>query len=373
MRVIVNRLEFLKKLRIVEKAISENKIKPILSCAYMETRDNQLFLCGTNMETTITTTLPCQLVELAGKVAFQYALIDEYIKELKEDEIQIRVENDLMIVEAGDAVSEFSIFQAEDYPRAFQALEESKTEEKISLLSTDLADIFDKLKFSAGLSDNAAIHCLRMEGREGKLHFVTTDTYRLTYLKKNYPITEDFQVSIPLEAIEACSKIFRGQEEEVGIVIEKRFVYFKMADIQIMTSLIELPFPKYQGILEQGRYDKTMRLGVGTLLSVLRRVMIFVRNNEESKHGATFHFEDRHFKIRGISDIAKINEDIEVNYEGSPLKVSLNTKYLFDFVQNLEKEKEISLEFYDSKSSVKVREEGQEDYLYILMPLALKD
>lgn len=33
-----------------------------------------------------------------------------------------------------------------------------------------------------------------------------------------------------------------------------------------------------------------------------------------------------------------------VDYQGAPLKVSLNTKYLFDFVQNLEKDTELSLE-----------------------------
>lgn len=83
----------------MEKAISENKIKPILSCVYMETRGEMLFLCGTNLETTITTTVSCKEVVKEGKVAFQYPLIDEYMKELKEEEIQIRMDGEALMVE----------------------------------------------------------------------------------------------------------------------------------------------------------------------------------------------------------------------------------------------------------------------------------
>lgn len=373
MHVIVSRVEFLKKLRIVEKTISENKIKPILSCVYMETRNNALFLCGTNLETTITTTVPCEEIVRAGSVAFQYALIDEYMKELKEEKIRIKVEGDVLTVEGGDAISEFFIFSAEDYPKSFQNFETTTQEVSMLIPSTNLADIFDKLKFSAGSADNPAIHCVRMEGREGKLHFVTTDTYRLTYLCQDFDIKEEFQVSLPLNAVDACSKIFRGTESEVKVFLEKRFVRFVMEDVQIITSLIELPFPKYQAILQNGNYDKRMSLTSESLLSILRRVIIFVRNNEESKYGATFNLVENILKIKGISDIAKINEEIPVFFEGAPLRVSLNTKYLFEFVQNLPKEAEISLEFLNSKSSVRVREKEKEEYIYILMPLALKD
>lgn len=207
MQVIVNRTEFLKKLRIVEKAISENKIKPILSCVYMETRGEMLFLCGTNLETTITTTVSCKQVIEEGKVAFQYPLIDEYMKELKEEEVQIRMAGDSLMVEGGDAVSEFSTFSSEDYPKAFENFMQQEKEVLLRMNSIELASIFDKLKFSAGNTDNPAIHCVRIEGRDGEIHFVTTDTYRLTYLHKEFLLPEDFQMSLPLEAVEALSLI----------------------------------------------------------------------------------------------------------------------------------------------------------------------
>jgi len=62
-----------------------------------------------------------------------------------------------------------------------------------------------------------------------------------------------------------------------------------------------------------------------------------------------------------------------ISFEGEDLKISLNSKYLLEFIQNIPKEKELVLEFMYANSAVKVYEKDKEDYIYILMPLALRD
>ena len=84
MKIQIERIEFLKRLKVVEKTITENKIKPIISCAYIETRGDNLFFCGTNLETTITTEMKCKEVIESGKIVFQHQLVEEYLKELKD-------------------------------------------------------------------------------------------------------------------------------------------------------------------------------------------------------------------------------------------------------------------------------------------------
>ena len=54
-------------------------------------------------------------------------------------------------------------------------------------------------------------------------------------------------------------------------------------------------------------------------------------------------------------------------------KISLNSKYLLEFIQNIPKEKELVLEFMYSNSAVKVYEKDNDEYIYILMPLALRE
>lgn len=59
--------------------------------------------------------------------------------------------------------------------------------------------------------------------------------------------------------------------------------------------------------------------------------------------------------------------------EAEDLKISLNSKYLLEFIQNIPKDKELILEFMYSNSAIKVYEKDNDEYIYILMPLALRE
>ena len=163
------------------------------------------------------------------------------------------------------------------------------------------------------------------------------------------------------------------EETEIKFYFYNKQVYFKLEDTLIISRVIDLAFPNYKGILGNDTYNKTLIINSEKFLKVLRRIIIFVRNNAESKYGATFELEGKDLKVNGVNDIAKINEQLEVEYEGDRIKISLNAKFLSDFIQNLNKESNIMLNFISSNSSVKIKKENGNNYLYIVMPLALKD
>ncbi len=98
----------------------------------------------------------------------------------------------------------------------------------------------------------------------------------------------------------------------------------------------------------------------------------------ESKYSSTYQFKhsdngESKLIISALNDIARINEELNISFEGEDLKISLNSKYLLEFIQNIPKEKELVLEFMYANSAVKVYEKDNENYIYILMPLALRD
>lgn len=376
MRVKVNRAEFLKRLRIIEKTISENKIRPIISCAYIETRGENLFFCGTNLESTITTEMKCEEIVEKGKIVFQYQLVEEYLKELKDDVVTFIEKDGNLLIESFDSVSEFSLMDASDFPKILVDENFDEQTEDFKIESQELATIFEKVKYAASVSsDNLSINCVRVESEGKKIKFVTTDTYRLVYLEKELEnINDEFEVSIPLNTIEAMTKLLRSiNNTEIKFYFLNKNIFFKMEDVLIISRVIDMAFPNYEGILENNSYDKKLTINAEVFLKILKRIIIFVRNNSESKYGATFYLEKDHMKVNGVSEVAKINEELEVNYEGNKIKIALNTKFLADFIQTLSKDKDITLEFIASNNSVKIREDKIEDYLYILMPLALKD
>lgn len=376
MIVRVKRQEFLKRLKIVEKVISENKIKPIISCTYLETKGDNLFFCGTNLETTITTETKVEEIIEEGRIVFQHQLVDEYLREIRDEEIVLSVRDNNLYIESSDSASEFSLMNPEDFPNIIENVESVKDKENFKINSVELANILEKVKFAASTSsDNLSINCIRMENEGKKLKFATTDTYRLVFLEKELAeIKGNVEVSIPLNTAEALTKLLKNMEEvEIVVYSTEKQIYFKIAETLMVSRVIDLVFPNYKGILGNDAYNKTLIINNEVFLKVLRRIIIFVKNNAESKYGATFEIEGKLLKINGVNDIARINEQLEVEYEGEKIKISLNAKFISEFIQNLDKDSDIILNFISPNSSVRIRQEGENNYLYVVMPLALKD
>ena len=381
MHIKVNRQNFLSAIRIVEKSIKENKIKPILSCIYAKVKGNKIYFTGTNLDTTIKTSIDVNEVIREGEVAFYYSIIDEYLKEIKDEFIVLRVENgNILFIETEDSTTEYDIFSAEDYPNTFENIILNENNFKFEMPSQELVTIFENVLFSADTPDNIAMNCIRIENILKHLHFVSTNTYRLTFLKKNIDKDiPDFSVSVPADTISSIIKIIKGLDNEViKIYKEDAHLYFQYKDTTIITKLIELRFPNYAEILSNISYDKKLYINNEKLTNLLKRILIFSRSNSESKYSSTYEFKhseenNNKMSISALNEIARINEELDVNFEGEDLKISLNSKYLLEFIQNIPKEKELVLEFMYSNSAVKVYEKDNDEYIYILMPLALRE
>ena len=383
MHIKVNRQNFLSAIRIVEKSIKENKIKPILSCIYAKVKGNKIYFTGTNLDTTIKTSIDVNEVIREGEVAFYYSIIDEYLKEIKDEFVVLRVENgNILFIETEDSTTEYDVFSAEDYPNTFENIILNENNFKFEMPSQELVTIFEKVLFSADTPDNIAMNCIRIESILKHLHFVSTNTYRLTFLKKNIDKDiSDFSVSVPADTISSIIKIIKGLDNEViKIYKEDAHLYFQYKDTTIITKLIELRFPNYAEILSNISYDKKLYINNEKLTNLLKRILIFSRSNSESKYSSTYEFKhseennNNKMSISALNEIARINEELDVNFEGEDLKISLNSKYLLEFIQNIPKEKELVLEFMYSNSAVKVLyEKDNDEYIYILMPLALRE
>ena len=381
MHIKVNRQNFLSAIRTVEKSVKENKIKPILSCIYAKVKGNKIYFTGTNLDTTIKTSIDVNEVIREGEIAFSYSIIDEYLKEIKDEFVVLRVENgNILFIETEDSTTEYDVHSAEDYPNTFENVVLNENNFKFEMPSQELVNIFEKVLFSADTPDNIAMNCIRIESILKHLHFVSTNTYRLTFLKKNInKDILDFSVSVPADTISSIIKIIKGLDNEViKVYKEEAHLYFQYKDTMIITKLIELRFPNYAEILSNISYDKKLYINNEKLTNLLKRILIFSRSNSESKYSSTYEFkynekDNGKMAISALNELARINEELDVNFEGEDLKISLNSKYLLEFIQNIPKEKELVLEFMYSNSAVKVYEKDNDEYIYILMPLALRE
>lgn len=375
MEVRVNRIEFIKKLKIVEKAIFENKIKPIISCALIEANqeENRLKFYGTNLEITIITDMECE-IKSHGKIVFQPQIVEEYLKELSDETVLLKVDDFTLYIEGGDSVSEFSLMDAEEFPINYLHIEAKEESIGFDTDSSALVNCFEKTKFAASQSsDDMRINCIRMVSDGKSLKFVATDNFRMIYLQEEIKTNLDFKLSIPLNTIDAVIKLFKSLNEEcVKVSIGTKNVKFLIGDTLVISRIIDLPFPDFEGTLKNLKYSNKLFITAQDFLAMLKRVIIFVRNNQESKFGAIFTLSENKIVIEGVNDFAKINEELTLTYDGEPIKISLNTKFLIDFIQNLEVDKELLIESTTSSGAVKITQNNCPNYLYIVMPLTFR-
>ena len=139
-----------------------------------------------------------------GKAVFSYQLVEEYLKEISDREINLVVKDGLLIIETSDSASEFSVMDPEEYPRikdSHRGLWYGFFPEK------NLLKMFEKTKFGASSStDNLSINCVRVEIEDQKIKMISSDTYRLVYLEDNIEYEGSLKVSIPLTTVEALIK-----------------------------------------------------------------------------------------------------------------------------------------------------------------------
>ena len=314
LHIIVDRKSLLKAITIVENAVTENKIREVLSGIYIETNEGKAILRGTDLELSINTEISAQV----------------------EDGVEY-------------------VFEKEK-----------------------LLNNIENVKISASPNpENLAVNCIRLEIEEDKLKLVSSDTYRLTYIEEDLDETqqgkENLSLSIPLKTIDGLIKIMKLiDEENITVKSDGSKVFFQFSNVEILTRTIDLQFPDYKSILNNSQHNKKILLNTKDFLSVLRRTAIFVRDIYVAKNGGIFNFANNKLLLTGTSENAQIKEEIVTIQEGADLKISLNVRFLLDYISTIEGKVTV-LELLNNKSSVIVKDEDNDKSLYFTMPLALRE
>ncbi|WP_299570826.1 DNA polymerase III subunit beta [uncultured Leptotrichia sp.] len=373
LHIIVDRKSLLKAITIVENAVTENKIREVLSGIYIETHEGKAILRGTDLELSINTEIEAQIEE-EGKIVIKHKLIEEFLKQISDEKITLIEENGKLVIKASSTNTEFSLYDSENFPV------QSKLENGVEYVfeKEKLLNDIENVKISASPNpENLAVNCIRMEIEEDKLKLISSDTYRLTYIEENLDDAqkgkENLSLSIPLKTIDGLIKIMKLIDEENIIVkSDGSKVFFQFSNVEILTRTIDLQFPDYKSILNNSQHNKKILLNTKDFLSVLRRTAIFVRDNKEAKNGGIFNFSNNKLLLTGTSENAQIKEEIVTIQEGGDLKISLNVRFLLDYISTIEGKVTV-LELLNNKSSVIVKDEDNDKSLYFTMPLALRE
>ena len=136
----------------------------------------------------------------------------------------------------------------------------------------------------------------------------------------------------------------------------------------IISRLLEGRFPAYEAVIPK-RHTGQMSVQAGELMRAVRQAAVVT--TEESR-GVTWELDGTELKIIGSShEVGRSEVYVTAAYEGPPLKVAFDPRYLLDMLKTLDEGITVRLDLIDSESAAVFRTD--DGYVYVLMPLALEE
>lgn len=352
-----------KGLGLVSKAVASRPQLPVLANILIEAKSDGLVLSATDLELGIVTRIPAK-VETVGVVSVPARMFLDFVGSLKPGKVECELVKEALVVKASGYRGRIQTISAEEFP----ALPD---------VSSELMGNVIGGKFSSGVVSvlhSAAKDALRpvLTGvlldyaGSGKLKMVATDGFRLA-IKSIEIDGEGWEkpVLVPARAVAEAAKL--SGEGDLGIVIypETSQVVFQVENSIVVSQLLSGNYPEYQRIVPK-EFSGVVEVSRDDLLSALKTVHIFARENSNVVKWVV--------SESGIELLAETPEKGEAKAEvagglqGDGGEIVFNAKFVLDFLQ-ASKVGNVTLSITDSLSPGGLREVGEKDYLYVIMPI----
>ena len=354
----VKREDFLLALQNVGNAVRDNKTIPAISGIYLDVKEDSFEIRGTDLELSISARVDAEIAS-PGIAVIKSSTLQDYLREINDDIIRIQQINNEINITTANSSSSYSIIDHNEYPETF-------TFEPASFCSVGASDFTEAVEKTivgaATTPDNLAVHSVRLDITGNKMRVITSDTYRLFFFEKEISSESDIRASIPLKTANAILKIIRNVGSEgIEISYSKNLIHFKIGNVEILSKLIDLPYPDYESIINNFNSDKEVLCNNEELTSMLKRVQFFARDNSDVRNGANFYFKDNCLEVKAISDQAKVKEKMSIVKKGDDVSIALNVKFVLDYLNQIEKNSILKLS--DSDSAVLLSEEDNDNFL----------
>ena len=369
-------------LQRVQGIIDRRSTVPILSNILLEgkvsaseSKHSTLDIVATDLEIGMRGSYPAQ-IHGEGAIAVSGRKIYDIVRELPDGNIDISVEDGkLLTIRAGKSLFRISGFNKEDFP----SLPEVTEDRMIEVESRIFGEMIKKTIFAVADADarhvlNGAL--LEIETKEEKavIRMVGTDGHRLALCErqlaggKSGTTSAASQTIIPKKTLHEMRR-FLDVNEKIKIGIGEKEISLKGEDIFITSRLIDGIYPNYKQVIPKGG-DQIIRVNRLTFMNVIKRMSVMSR---EKTKALLIEFARNRAIIKAKDpEIGEAVEDIEIQYEGQGLTVSLNYQYVLDALDSMSDE-DVMIETQTNLTPCIIKQEKDPDHICIVMPMRVQD
>jgi hypothetical protein len=378
MELKIMKKELLGAVEVAENFIStERACMEHLKLVHIRTDGNDRIEISTSDSVTCAKVRINGRVEEEGKVAIPCKMFKTAIKQAPDTEISIKDCDYKIKIIAKNYTSEIPLH---GFNPGFK--EDTAEALNFKIKRMELKEALEKVEFSASCDpENFAVNCVRLETEDNKLTAVGTDTYRLALCETEImePKAHKICASIPLKAVKGLIKALKskiqGLENTVQVMSNSKEIVFKLGSVEIRANHVNYSFPDYKAIVKGLKNNKKVMLNTKIFLATLKKAILVAKNNKAAKNGGVFEFSDfseGSLTVKASNEFSKFREKIYTIHTGEDLKISLNLKFLADYLSKSKNSLTV-MEMSNNKNTVLVRGETDSKWVYLIMPLALRE
>ena len=351
----------------VSRAITNRAAIPVLEGIYLKAEGFNLTLTGYDMEMGITTTLECNVL-VPGETVLDARLLFSMISRMPAGDVCIELTDEGQAKISGGVVEfEIPAMNASDYP----SLPVTGADNTMTLKCGMMREMIEKTIYAVSQDAKKPAHTGELFVIEpGSLTVVALDGYRLAIIKRDVECTRDIRIIIPGKTLQELLKIMGGDEDEVKIDANRRYVVFTTNGYTIMSRLIEGDFLNYEGVIPK---DKKTRVTVDckTFIDTIERASLII--TERLKNPLRINFAEDKVTVRCQTPLGKVvDEFAPIEMAGDAVEIGFNNRYLLDALRYSKCERMV-LEINGPLSPVKLLPENSTDFIYLVLPVRFKN
>lgn len=370
MRLTIERSALLKALNHVQSVVERRNTIPILSNVLVAAQGDSLKLTATDLDIEISESAPAE-VERAGQTTAPANYLYDFVRKLPEGtpiKLDVSGDDPRLFISAGKSRLHLPILPAGDFP----SMPSDGFETKFEIEPTELGRLIDKTRFAISTEEtryylNGIFFHTVAEGSAAKLRAVATDGHRLALCDSTAPkgATGMPGVIVPRKTINELKRLLDDAADMVEISVSTQKIRFALGDAILTSKLIDGSFPEYARVIPKGNAKK-LKIDNKTFSEAVDRVATVSAERSRSVRLALD--KDKVTLTVNNPDAGVATEDLVADYRDDTMEIGFNARYLLDVAQQIEGA-EALFELADSGSPTLVRDEADDQALYVLMPL----
>jgi DNA polymerase-3 subunit beta len=366
MKLQVGRNELLGALQSVIGVVERRQTLPVLSNFLLETRDDELIVTGTDLEIELESRARVQNIA-PGRVTVPARKFFDICRGLPEGaEISLESTGDRATLRSGKSRYTLSCLKADEYP----AMGRVADGRSLVLKHAELKRLIERTQFAMAQQDvRYYLNGMLLEINGKRIRTVTTDGHRLALseIVRDTGFTEAVQVIIPRKAVLELGRLLEASEEEVTLLVTAGQLQADLDMVRLTTKLIDGRFPDYERVIPESG-DKRLQAKCDSVKRALGRAAIL---SNEKFRGVRLQLETGKLVLQTHNpEHDEAEDDLEVDYNGSPMEIGFNVNYLLDALGALNSD-EFVMELKNSDSSGLVYALDDPSSKYVVMPMRL--